>query len=97
MERKMTIQHPGILFRDNVINELGITVTDAAALLKITRPALSNVLNGHADISPEMSLKISKVFGGSAEVWMNMQTTYNLDRLRDKIEKLDLQSYHAVK
>ena len=97
MERKMTIQHPGIILRDNVINDHGLTVTDAAALLKVTRPALSNVLNGHADISPEMSLKISKVFGGSAEIWMNMQTAYNLDQVRDKIEKLNLQSYTAVK
>ena len=97
MERKMMIQHPGIILRDNVINDHGLTVTDAAALLKVTRPALSNVLNGHADISPEMSLKISKVFGGSAEIWMNMQTAYNLDQVRDKIEKLNLQSYTAVK
>jgi addiction module HigA family antidote len=95
MIRKMPYRHPGLIFRDNVIKEHGLTVTDAAALLKVTRPALSNVLNGHADISPEMSLRISKVFGGSAEIWMNLQTAYNLNKLRPKVESLHLLQYNA--
>lgn len=91
----MTLTHPGLIFRDDVIKEHGLTVTEAAALLKVTRPALSNVLNGHADISPEMSLRISKVFGGSAEIWMNLQIAYDLEQLRPKVEKLNLQHYKA--
>ncbi|MVT09760.1 HigA family addiction module antitoxin [Chitinophaga tropicalis] len=95
MNRKMPYPHPGLVLRDNVINEYGLTVTEAAAMLKVTRPALSNVLNGRADISPEMSLRISKVFGGTAEIWMNMQVAYDLEQLRPKIEKLNLKAYSA--
>jgi addiction module HigA family antidote len=93
MNRKMSLRHPGLIFRDEVIKAHGLTVTNAAELLKVTRPALSNVLNGHADISPEMSLRISKVFGGTAEIWMNLQTAYNLDQLRSKVDKLNLKVY----
>jgi len=95
MNRKMPLRHPGLIFRDEVIKVYGLTVTNAAELLKVTRPALSNVLNGHADISPEMSLRISKVFGGTAEIWMNLQTAYNLDQLRSKVDALDLHLYKA--
>jgi antitoxin HigA-1 len=95
MKRNMPLIHPGLIFRENVIKEHGLSVTTAAELLKVTRPALSNVLNGHSDISPEMCLRISKVFGGSAEIWMNLQAIYSLNQVRTKIENLDLHPFNS--
>lgn len=88
MKRKMSLSHPGFILRHDVINEYGLTIRKAAELLKVTRFALSKVLHGHADISAEMSLRISKVFGGTTEIWMNLQTAYNLDKLRSKLMHL---------
>lgn len=93
MERKMRFEHPGILLREEVILSRNLTVTDAARLLKVTRPALSKVLNGRAAVSVEMSLRIAAVFGGTAEIWQRMQTGYDLQEAKPKIDKLKLKRY----
>ncbi|MGX5819634.1 HigA family addiction module antitoxin [Chitinophaga lutea] len=93
MERKMKFFHPGEILRDEVIKAYGLKVTEAATLLKVSRPALSSVLNGRADISVEMSLRIAAVFGGTAEIWQRMQLSYNLQEAKPKIDKLKLKRY----
>ncbi|WP_216647398.1 HigA family addiction module antitoxin [Chitinophaga sp. SYP-B3965] len=93
MERRMRFLHPGLCLRSEVIEEQGLTITEAAALLKVTRTALSNVCNGKADISVEMSLRIAKVFGGTAEIWQRVQMSYNIHIATPKIEKLKLKPY----
>jgi addiction module HigA family antidote len=93
MERKMKFIHPGIIFKEDVLDYLGLSITDAAELLKVTRTALSNVANGKADISVDMSLRMAIVFGGTAEWWQRMQTGYNLDEARPRIAKLKLKRY----
>lgn len=74
--------HPGETLRDDVLPALGITVTDAAAQLGVTRAALSRVLNGRAGISPEMALRLERWLGvdhgGRAGVWLGMQSAYDL-------------------
>jgi antitoxin HigA-1 len=60
------------------IEPLGLTVTKAAELLGIKRQTLNNLVNGKAGISPEMSIRLSKAFGSSAEVWLGMQMEYDL-------------------
>ena len=74
--------HPGETLRDDVLPALGLTVTDAAAQLGVTRAALSRVLNGKAAISPEMALRLERWLGvnhgGRASVWLAMQSAYDL-------------------
>jgi len=72
--------HPGRIVRQDCIEPLGITVTAAAKALGVTRQALNNLVNGKAGISPEMAIRLSKVFGSSPEVWLGVQMDYDLAR-----------------
>lgn len=70
--------HPGRIVRKECIEPLGLTVTEAVKRLGVTRQALNNLVNGKAGISPEMSIRLSKAFGSSPEVWLGMQMEYDL-------------------
>jgi len=74
--------HPGEIIRDLCINPLGLSVTKAAEGLGVTRKTLSLLLNGHAGISPEMSLRLSQAFGHSPESWLQLQAAYDLTQVR---------------
>lgn len=87
--------HPGEILREEVINAYDITVTEAAKLLGVTRTTLSNVLNQKSDISPEMCFRIATVFGGTPEVWANLQTKYNLASVAKNARLLKLKPYHV--
>lgn len=82
MSRMFNPPHPGETLREDVLPALGLTVTDAARQLGITRTALSRILNGHAGISPDMARRIEAWLGpergGRAEVWLGMQMDYDL-------------------
>ena len=86
--------HPGEILREDVINANELTVTDAAKLLGVTRTTLSNVLNQKSDISPEMCFRIAAVFGGTPELWANLQTKYNLAAVAEKVKQYKLTPYH---
>ena len=62
--------HPGEIIRDQCLEPLGLTVTAAAKGLGVTRKALSELLNGHSGVSPEMAIRLSKAFGGTPETWL---------------------------
>ncbi len=74
--------HPGETLRDDVLPALGLSVTEAASQLGVTRVALSRVLNGRAGISPEMALRLERWLGlengGRASVWLGMQAAHDL-------------------
>jgi len=70
--------HPGASVRVDCIEPLGLTVTEAAKALGVSRQALNNIINGHAAISPEMAIRLDKAFGGGAETWLRLQTAYDL-------------------
>ncbi|MEZ5558646.1 MAG: HigA family addiction module antitoxin [Pseudomonadales bacterium] len=70
--------HPGEVLRELCLDPLGLTVTDAAEALGVSRKTLSAILNGRAGISPEMAIRLSKAFGTSAESWLNQQMQYDL-------------------
>ncbi len=70
--------HPGEVLRELCIEPLGLSVTEAAEGLGVSRKTLSAVLNGRAGISPEMALRLSIAFDTSAESWLNHQTQYDL-------------------
>lgn len=70
--------HPGEILRALCLEPLGLSVTDAAKALGVSRKTLSAVLNGRAGISPEMAVRLSIAFDTSAESWLNQQVQYDL-------------------
>src|ERR1700681_581286 len=78
MARMHDPPHPGEIVRDQCLEPLRLSVTNAAKGLGVTRKTLSELLNGHSGISPEMALRLEKAFGGTAETWLRMQVTYDL-------------------
>lgn len=93
LKRKMRNIHPGEILREEIINVNGLTVTDAARMLGITRTTLSNIVNGKSDLSAEMCYRIAFVFGGSATVWANLQTKYDLASAEPQVRMLNLVPY----
>ncbi len=69
--------HPGRIIK-GVIEDLGLTVTDAARVLNVSRPALSRLINGRAGVSAEMAVRLSKAFGSNPEFWLRLQLQYDL-------------------
>jgi addiction module HigA family antidote len=85
--------HPGEIIRHEVLEPLGVTVTAAAKALGVTRPALSNMLNGRAALSPEMALRIEKAFGPSMEHLMKMQLAYDIAQIRAREGSIRVRRY----
>ncbi len=84
--------HPGGIVKD-CIEDLGLSVTDAAKVLDVTRPTLSRVINGRSAISPEMAIRLSKAFGSTPEMWLRMQTAYDLAQARMHADSINVQRY----
>ncbi len=79
--------HPGGFVLRQCIEPLGLTITNAATALGVTRTTLSELVNGRRGISPEMAVRLSKVFGGNAETWLIQQAQYDLANVRaDRIK-----------
>ena len=74
--------HPGAILREDVLPAMKLGVTAAAEQLKVSRTALSRVLNGHAAISAEMAIRLAEWLGGEAGMWMRMQAEYDLWQAR---------------
>src|SRR5580692_6035538 len=95
-EQPMTMKnppHPGGVVLRQCIEPLGVSITNAAAALGVTRTTLSELVNGKRGISPEMAVRLEKVFGGSAESWLVQQAQYDLahvHRERIKLKRLEL-------
>jgi addiction module HigA family antidote len=85
--------HPGQLVRFDCIEALGLNIGKAAEVLGVTRPTLSRVINGRSSISPEMAIRLSKAFGGTAEIWLRMQMAYDLSRIREDANHIDIKPY----
>ncbi len=80
--------HPGEILWELCLEPLGLTVTQAAEALGVSRKTLSSILNGRGGISPEMAVRLSLAFGTTAESWMNQQVQYDLwhaERNRKKL------------
>jgi antitoxin HigA-1 len=79
--------HPGAIVLHDCIEPLGISITDAAAALGVSRNSLSELVNAKRGISPEMAVRLSKAFGGSPESWLTQQLHYDLAQVSaDKIK-----------
>jgi addiction module HigA family antidote len=70
--------HPGLSVRHDCLEPLGLTVTQAASVLGVSRRQLSDLVNGHAGISAEMAIRLDKAFGGGAETWHRLQAAYDI-------------------
>jgi addiction module HigA family antidote len=73
--------HPGALAKAN-LDELNLSVAEAAKAMRVTRQQLHNVLQGRSAVTPQMALRFEKAFGGSADMWLRMQAAYDLAQAR---------------
>jgi addiction module HigA family antidote len=80
--------HPGLHVRHDCLEPVGLSVTDGAKALGVTRQALNNLVNCKSGISPEMAVRLSKAFGGSPAVWLKMQMDYDLAEVEKTAAKI---------
>ena len=88
--------HPGRSVRNNCLDPLGLSVTQAAEVLGVARHTLSRVLNGHAAISPEMAIRLEKAGWSSADFWLNRQTAYDLAQARKDEDRIRVERYQPI-
>jgi addiction module HigA family antidote len=87
--------HPGRSIRTGCLEPLGLSVTEAAKVLGITRQTLNNVVNGKSGISPEMAIRLTKAFGSTPETWLRMQLAYDLAAARKDESKIKVLRQHV--
>ncbi|HEV8392402.1 MAG TPA: HigA family addiction module antitoxin [Dongiaceae bacterium] len=80
--------HPGRHVLEDCLEPLGLSITRGAEILGVARLTLSNLVNGRNGISPEMAIRLSKAFGGRPEVWLGMQTDYDLAQAMKKVARI---------
>ena len=85
--------HPGLAVRYDCLEPLGLTVTDGAKVLGVSRQALNSMVNGKAGISPEMAIRLDKAFGGTADSWLALQTAYDLAQAKKSAGNIMVRRY----
>ncbi len=88
--------HPGEVIKELCLEPLGLTVTDAAKGLGISRKTLSSILNGKSGISPEMAVRLSIAFNTSSESWLNQQTQYDLWQAEQHRKELNVSHLYVA-
>jgi addiction module HigA family antidote len=88
--------HPGDFIRTEIIEPARLSVTDAAKALNVSRPALSSLLNGKADLSGDMALRIEKAFGVKMDILMRMQSSYNIAQTRLRAKEIRVRRFHRT-
>ena len=88
--------HPGEIVRYECLEPLGLTVTRAAQGLGVTRQALSDLVNGKAGVSVEMSIRLSRAFGSTPETWLGMQTAYDLWQARERAKEIEVEDFKTA-
>src|ERR1700761_4807021 len=87
--------HPGRSIRSACLEPLGLSVTEGAKILGVTRQTLNNVINGKSGISPEMAIRLTKAFGSTEETWLQMQLAYDLAVARKNERKIKVRRQHV--
>ena len=85
--------HPGEIVRHDCLESLGLTVTDGAIILGVTRQDLNNVDNGKSGISPEMDIRLEKAFGSTAETWLAVQLAYDIAEAKRRASSIRVRRY----
>ena len=93
---KMTPSHPGDFIRTEVIEELGLSITKAAAILGVRRASLSAVLNAKVALSPEMALRIEQAFDVSMDLLLRMQAWYDASQMRARAHEINVERYEPA-
>ena len=88
--------HPGEIIREECIEPLGLSITEAAKGLGVTRKALSELLNGHSGVSPEMAIRLEKAFGSTAETWLRLQLQYDLWEAKQRSPSIAVRRFSAI-
>jgi antitoxin HigA-1 len=88
--------HPGSIVRHEVLEPLGLSVTDAAEALGVARPTLSNLLNGRASLTPKMAIRIEKTFGPKADHLLRVQLAYDLAAVRRRQDQIEVDRYEPA-
>ena len=91
--------YPGRIVRQECIEPLGLTITEAAERLGVTRQTFDKLVNGKTGISPEMSIRLSKAFGSTSDMWLGLQMEFNLakaERTADTIKVKRVAPKHAM-
>src|SRR6266508_2915653 len=88
--------HPGRIVRSACLEPLGLSVTEGAKVLGVTRQTLNNVVNGKSGISPEMAIRLSKAFGSTPETWLRMQLAHDLAQARKGESKIKVRRQHVL-
>jgi len=83
--------HPGRIVRQECLDPLGLSVTDGAKALGVSRNALSELVNERRGISPEMAIRLSKAFGSSPEVWAGLQFDYDMAQAMKQADWIKVQ------
>ena len=84
--------HPGVIFREDVLPALGLSISEAARQLRVSRQTLHRVLAGGSAVSPEMAVRLGKFCGNGAGLWLRMQEAFDLwhaeRRLAEELDKI---------
>jgi len=83
--------HPGLSVRHDCLEPLGLSVSEAARKLGVSRKQLSDIVNCRAGISPEMAIRLDKAFGGGAETWYRLQAAYALAQALEKADQINVE------
>jgi antitoxin HigA-1 len=85
--------HPGAFIREEILDELGLTVARTAEILKVRRATVSDLLHGKAALSPEMALRIEKAFGVNMDTLLRMQAWHDGYSMRQRADEIDVERF----
>ncbi len=91
--RMLSPVHPGRFLRSEIIDAHDLSVTEAAKILRVSRPTLSSLLNAKADLSGDMALRFEKAFGVDMDTLMRMQNSYDIAQTRGRAKKIRVERY----
>ena len=85
--------HPGKVVRVSCLEPLGLSVTQGAEVLGVSRQALSNLVNCRARVSGDMAIRLAKAFGSTTETWIRLQAAYDVAQARQREDQIDVKRY----
>ncbi len=88
--------HPGLSVRINCLDPLGLSVSAGARVLGVSRTTLSRLIHGHAGISPEMAIRLSKAFGSTPGGWIKLQAAYDIAQANARAGEIEVERYEPV-
>ena len=85
--------HPGKVVRVSCLEPLGLSVTEGANILGVSRQALSTLVNGRARMSADMAIRLAKAFGSTTETWIRLQAAYDVAQAQAREDEIEVERY----